>query len=165
MSIVDVTSVLDGTVGDFDGDGQWTCDDIDHLAANIAAGSGNRDLDMDGDGTLAANDISRWLTTAGGKNLGEGMSYHLGDANLDGIVNGADFTIWNQNKFSSQAAFCSGDFNGDGEIDGYDFLLWNRSRLDTNAADPIVGVPEPTVAGWLFLLGFVVARRVRCAAA
>jgi hypothetical protein len=48
----------------------------------------------------------------------------LGDANLDGKVNGADFTIV-ANHFSNSvtAGWDRGDFNYDGEVNGADFLL------------------------------------------
>ncbi len=46
------------------------------------------------------------------------------DFNLDGIVDGSDFGIWNTNKFTA-GGFTQGDANGDGFVDGSDFNIWN----------------------------------------
>jgi len=52
-----------------------------------------------------------------------------GDANEDGIVNGADFSIWLQNygrvtPTPVTNGHRSGDFNGDGIVNGADFSIW-----------------------------------------
>ena len=65
-----------------------------------------------------------------------------GDANGDKVVDGADFVIWNQNKFQSGTDWTTGDFNGDGETNGGDFVIWNSfkfTELDMN----LNAVPEP----------------------
>ena len=41
------------------------------------------------------------LEAAGEENLGPGRAYLVGDATLDGNVDGADFLSWNGNKFTS----------------------------------------------------------------
>ncbi len=67
-----------------------------------------------------------------------------GDANGDGIVDGADFLAWNTNKFSSGTNWTTGDFNSDGTTDGQDFVVWNSHKF--TSADQAVGinvVPEP----------------------
>lgn len=86
-----------------------------------------------------------------------------GDANLDGVVDGNDFVIWNQFKFQSGTTWSSGDFNFDGSTDGSDFILWNQNKFQSlNASSP--QVPEPNVASWLWWVlatPFVTRRRVR----
>jgi hypothetical protein len=89
----------------------------------------------------------------------------LGDANLDGIVNGVDFGIVAANFNKSVTAWDQGDFNYDGIVNGVDFSelagnfnqgggfspadaaawqeLVNFAQLNGLMAD----VPEPTVAG------------------
>jgi hypothetical protein len=47
----------------------------------------------------------------------------LGDANLDGKVNGADFAILAGNFNKSVGAWDQGDFNYDGKANGADFAL------------------------------------------
>jgi autotransporter-associated beta strand protein len=54
----------------------------------------------------------------------------LGDANLDGLVNGDDFTILAGNLGKSAAAWDKGDFNYDGVVSGDDFtdLIGNLGK-------------------------------------
>ena len=61
-----------------------------------------------------------------------GNAYLLGDANLDGTVDGVDFLIWNQYKFTSTTAWTRGDFTVDATIDGGDFLVWNIAKFMTS---------------------------------
>ena len=76
----------------------------------------------------------------------------LGDANLDGVVDGQDFVAWNSNKFSSGTSWATGDFNGDGVTDGQDFVHWNTNKFmmaDAGLANAVVAVPEPGLSLWL----------------
>ena len=134
---VDMGSVEFGVVldvnGDFNNDGAWDCDDIDLLVAEIAAEGTNLLFDLTGDGVVSIEDIRDpdfgWLRRAGEQNLGAGRSYLIGDANLDGVVDGFDFISWNANKFTNGAGWCGGDFNADGAVDGQDFILWNQNKF------------------------------------
>jgi hypothetical protein len=60
--------------------------------------------------------------------------YLPGDADLDGSADGSDFGIWNSNKFTSAAAWCSGDFSADGVVDGSDFNIWNANKFTASDA-------------------------------
>lgn len=82
-----------------------------------------------------------WLTTAGLVLHGVDEAILLGDANLDGIVDGLDFLEWNANRFTNTPAWCAGDFNADGIVDGNDFLLWNANRFQS-----ILDIPPSSVA-------------------
>ena len=73
----------------------------------------------------------------------------LGDANLDFVVDGQDFNIWNSNKFQFTPAWCSGDFNADGAVDGADFNSWNATKFQTASPRPVV-TPAQTVEGFAF---------------
>ena len=84
--------------------------------------------------------------------MASGNPYLLGDANLDGTVDGQDFVQWNANKFSSMPAWCAGDFNADGTVDGQDFVIWNNNKFTT--ADQ-QAVPEPALS--LLLLSVVIS--------
>ncbi|MBX3432177.1 MAG: sulfatase-like hydrolase/transferase [Pirellulales bacterium] len=67
-----------------------------------------------------------------------------GDLNNDGIVNGADLSLWKQ-AFPTNPA---GDVNLDGVTDGLDFLAWQRnagSQLVPSAV-VVIQVPEPSSA-------------------
>ncbi|MCP3980315.1 MAG: hypothetical protein GY716_13505 [bacterium] len=118
-----------GLAGDFDGDQDLDCDDVNALTAAI----NNLDLsfDLNGDGVPESADLDLWLALAGAQNASAtgGNPYLPGDANLDGCVDGVDFTIWNANKFTSNEAWCSGNFSADGDIDGSDFLIWDANKF------------------------------------
>ena len=52
-----------------------------------------------------------------------------GDANLDGYVDGSDFNIWNDNKFTSGTDWQTGDWDLDFRTDANDLALWNTNRF------------------------------------
>ncbi len=155
---VDFTDTISTIDVDFDDDGAVDCQDIDALVAAIASGANTASFDLTGDGVVDADDLADWLAGAGAINLANGNAYLDGDANLDGFVDGSDFNVWNQNKFTSTPAWCSGDFNADGSVDGSDFNLWNQNKF--TASDHLAAVPEPS-AGFLLALGALAALRIR----
>ncbi len=120
-------------LGDFDSDGDYDCDDIDDLVAMIASGANNVTFDMNSDGLVDTADLHEWLTVAGAGNLPSGNPYLMGDANLDGTVDGQDFIKWNNNKFTTGAGWCGGDFNADGTTDGQDYIAWNNNKFTSSA--------------------------------
>ncbi len=115
--------------GDFNGDGNYDCADIDVLTQNIAVQSGNPLYDLSGDGNLDLADVDIWLAIAGAINLPSGNAYLYGDADLNGFVDGQDFIVWNTHKFMPSSGWCSGDFNADGTTDGQDFIVWNSNKF------------------------------------
>ena len=165
LGLIDEVQLTDGLVyamnrlgrqvinqqGDFDGNGEYACADIDALVAEIASGGSDASFDLTGDGAVTIADVDAWLLEAGAVELASGASYLQGDANLDGTVDGSDFLIWNSNKFQEVAAWCAGDFNADGSVDGSDFLIWNSNKFQS--ADQLA-VPEPSslVLLWLACL-------------
>ncbi|MEM8680452.1 MAG: hypothetical protein AAGF97_13970 [Planctomycetota bacterium] len=127
-------------IGDFDFDGTLTADDVDSLCA--AVGGNDLAFDLNGDGQVTAADVEQWVVDEFGT--------LLADANLDGIVDGADFIAWNNNKFSNDNGWSGADFNCDGVTDGRDFIIWNSNKFQT-ASDGLA-VPEPLLSGcWLGL--------------
>lgn len=103
--------------------------DLDALVSAIAAGTNPSPLDFTGDSIVDLADLDHWLSYAGDANLGPGRAYRRGDANLDGVVDGSDFNLWNANKFTTAAAWSRGDFNADGVVDGSDFNIWNGNKF------------------------------------
>jgi len=106
----------------------------------------------------------------------------LGDANLDGKVNGSDFTLMAANFNDSVTnGWDEGDFNYSGTVNGDDFVLladnFNQfasqssiSSADLQALDSfaaangisLTSVPEPATMGLLTLgIAGVLARRRR----
>ncbi len=133
-----IGSIVDG---DFNHDGTYNCLDVNQLVQQIAYGTNDFQFDMDGDGLVNSVDLTNWLAVAGDAIFASGEPVLPGDANLDGLVNGADFLTWNENKFSATAAWCAGDFNGDGFVDGLDFLMWNSNKFSSS---DLINIPEPT---------------------
>jgi PEP-CTERM motif len=111
------------------------------------------------------------------------LKYTLyGDANLDGVVSGDDFSILVGNLGKSDAAWDKGDFNYDGVVSGDDFsLLVGNLGKAANGADIAIpagdlaaidafaaangllaDVPEPASMGILALSGIaILSRRTR----
>jgi hypothetical protein len=107
---------------------------------------------------------------------------YYGDANLDGKVDGSDYSRIDADALSggSLTGWQNGDFNYDGVIDGSDYTLIDNSYNTQNAVDPLVvaaslvatptaqiagtsAVPEPTALGLLTVAaaGLVGRRRRR----
>jgi Glucose / Sorbosone dehydrogenase/PA14 domain/Fibronectin type III domain len=118
--------------GDFDIDGLLNIVDLDALIAAIAGGGNSRLFDMTGDALVDLADRDAWLRGAGAVNLPSGNAYLVADANLDGVVDGTDFGLWNANKFTASPAWSLGDFNADGLVDGSDFGLWNANKFSSS---------------------------------
>jgi hypothetical protein len=94
----------DGT--DTDGDGLTDSEDNCPLIAN------GDQLDGDHDGIGDACECS-------------GPDFYNGDANLDGSVDGADYTVWADSYGSvGDLGADRGDFNCDNLVDGADYTIW-----------------------------------------
>jgi hypothetical protein len=144
-----------GDGADYNGDDQLDQIDLDVMVRAIASGENRPAFDISGDGRVDADDRDAWLVVAAAQNLPAGQTYAVGDANLDGVVDGLDFAAWNANKFQRLAAWSKGDFTGNGIIDGLDFILWNENKDFPNTPN----VPEPQTS-FLLLMG-VIGRRFR----
>jgi hypothetical protein len=116
---------------DFDSSGSCDIVDLDLLVPEIASGLDDTNFDLTGDGVVDLADRDAWLAEAGAMHLVSGNAYLLGDANLDGTVDGLDFIAWNTNKFTVVAAWSAGDFTANGVVDGLDFIVWNSHKFQT----------------------------------
>jgi hypothetical protein len=105
----------------------------------------------------------------------------LGDANLDGLVNGSDFNILAANFNQSITGWDQGDFNYDGLVNASDFnelaanfnqgVSGGASAGDVAALDafavanglplPTSNVPEPASAGMMVMAGLGILQRRR----
>lgn len=134
---------------DFTGDAACTPEDIDQLMLEIIdvfqGGTPDLRFDLTGDGNVTNADRDRWLELAGVENLKSDNPFQVADTNLDGIVDGLDFTSWNLRKFSPSDPFApwqNGEWDGNGFVDGADFTLWNINKF--NYIGPSRPVPEPS---------------------
>jgi hypothetical protein len=82
----------------------------------------------------------------------QGVGDIPGDANRDGIVSDADYTIWADHYGASDATWSMGDFNGNGTVTEADYTIW----ADHYGQDS-VGVPEP-LTGLLCVAGGLALR-------
>ena len=139
---------------DFDRDGIVDAVDIDALVMEVVSGTNDALYDLTGNGVVDGDDLQQWLVVAGSINLPSQGAYLVGDANLDGLVDGQDFLIWNTNKFSSTGTWTLGDFTADGLTDGQDFLLWNLNKFMTSDSTVAMAhaVPESVLGVWTVLL-------------
>jgi hypothetical protein len=85
-----------------------------------------------------------------------------GDFNRDGLVDTADFVIFEKSAGQSVAPYSSADANGDTLINSDDYNIW-RAHFGTSIPGPGSGasanVPEPPAILVLVLTGFVFATR------
>jgi hypothetical protein len=152
--------------------GAWNGSGIDSSAANSHYGLGYADsADPGNPAALASGQIE--------------IKYTLyGDANLDGVVNGSDFTILAGSLGKAVTGWDKGDFNYDGVVNATDFTLLignlGKSATGADVAIPaadyeaidafaaanglMAEVPEPGSAGLLLAagLGFMTRRRRKC---
>ncbi|MEM8678157.1 MAG: choice-of-anchor Q domain-containing protein [Planctomycetota bacterium] len=123
---------------DFNDDGDCDLDDLDMLTMEITAGTNNLEFDLNDDGVVDILDVTDnpegWLAAAGARPENAGLTggnpFLAGDFNLDGVVDGQDFIVWNANKFTNTGGKWSlGDGNADGITDGQDFIIWNLNKF------------------------------------
>jgi hypothetical protein len=131
--------------GDFDGDMNYDLDDVDALVAEIAEGDNTASFDLTADGLVDTADLTSWLAEAGEVNLGPGLSYLLGDADLSGAVDAADLNRVGINWQQQVAAWSAGDFTANGTVDAADLnqmgINWQMSSLPAALE---AAVPEPS---------------------
>ncbi|WP_428304676.1 dockerin type I domain-containing protein [Lacipirellula sp.] len=76
------------------------------------------------------------------------------DFSGDGIVDGADFLIWQQNfGLASAAQQNQGDANGDGAVNDLDLTAWKDNFGAGIPAPPVSAVPEPATAALAVIAG------------
>jgi len=98
---------------------------------------------------------------------------YYGDANLDGRVDGSDYSLIDNGYLNQLSGWQNGDFNYDGIVNGSDYTLIDNAFNNQGAAlsagvaslaavaTAQVAVPEPTLSG-LIAVGVLGLRRKRC---
>jgi hypothetical protein len=99
-------------------------------------------------------------------NVSTHLSLLPGDANRDGLVDSADYTIWADHYLASSpnmsGAWSEGDYTSEGIIDGADYTIWADNFAPAAFAS---AVPEPSTLalfgiGTLALLTSLVGRTI-----
>jgi hypothetical protein len=144
--------------------GAWTGNGITSSTAAAMASSANSHKTAIGFAEASAiGSPSSWF---GQSITGDAilMRYtYVGDANLDGTVNTADFTALAANFSKSGEFWWQGDFNFDGVVNALDFNAIAINFGQVLPAD-VLGtlVPEPSMLVLLAIGGLLVHRRRRC---
>jgi hypothetical protein len=130
------------TRGDFNGDDLVDAQDIDALFAAIAAGNTAGRFDLTGDGHVDRMDVDHLVRSI--------LHTDYGDANLDGVIDGVDYGLWESHRFQSGTGWSQGDFNGDTVTDVRDFLWWNQAKFTrTRAAGAAMRTVPRTPLGFM----------------
>jgi autotransporter-associated beta strand protein len=105
--------------------------------------------------SLAANDpkhltavgFATGLTSFEGQNVSAGsilIKYtYYGDANLDGVVDGSDYSRTDNGYLSHLTGWFNGDFNYDGVVNGSDYTLIDNA-FNTQGAQIMAAIASPT---------------------
>jgi hypothetical protein len=108
--------------------------DIDYVYQNFGDFTNLRydavsmDLSADMNGDLKVDDLDVQVVVF------EVLGTHFGDANLDGVVNGADLAIVGGN-IGLPGGWAQGDFNGDGIVNAADLAIVNANLGATSCLD------------------------------
>lgn len=145
---------------DVNADGSCDVADLDVMVADIAGGSPDAALDLNGDGSVNSDDIREWLVLGGEEN-GLAGPYLFGDADLSGKVDAGDLNAMALNWQQDHTTWQGGDFDASGFVDAGDLngiaLNWEQQvGAAANAA-----VPEPSSSVLLLVGLFGIARRKR----
>lgn len=175
ISMIDVEGKadLDGAVIDIDDAANYfTANPAASLTLIDAAGGFNNVFtvtaaEQAGNGkgySLAAGDASLYSLAIQPSGVGQKLVLTklagpalAADFNDDGLVNGADLTLW-KGAFGATAV---GDANGDGVSNGADFLIWQREFTGAPATSAVGAVPEPASLALVSVAlgGFAALRR------
>jgi hypothetical protein len=155
-----ITTIRNQVLTAFNG-GAWTGNGISSATAAANAGSAH----ATGIGIAEASALS--ITSFHGDTVDASTVLlkhtYYGDANLDGIVNTADFSRLATSFNGSNKFWDSGDFNYDGVVNALDFNAL-AGNFGQSLASPALGalVPEPASALLCAVgIGVIIGRKAR----
>ena len=83
----------------------------------------------------------------------------VGDYNLDGAVNAADYTVW-RDSVGQTGPGLPADGNGDNSVNNADLTVW-QSNYGASAPSMATTIPEPTAGALVALISTAAVRRRR----
>lgn len=134
-------------------DGAIDQHDIDAIVSRI--GKPDSIYDMDEDGQVTSADADHLITAI--------LNCPIGDANLDGRLDGDDYYRIDTGFLTGLAGYANGDFDHDGTISGRDYHRLDRAFLEmaTTGVLPAT-VPEPvSLQAALAMMGLLIRRKHR----
>ena len=148
--------------GDFDESFEVDATDIDLLAAAVRAGHVPEVFDpLDITTDLALTYSTGPAQSDAGLLVRTLLGTEFGDANLDRVVNLADYTILSGNFGNGGVGWAQGDFTGDGRVNLADYTVmqqnWGFGSGGNVAALP--SIPEPAAAAAIAFAGGLLLRR------
>lgn len=136
--------------GDVNNSGRIDAKDIDAISLALRASATNPDADMNLDGVVTEDDRSFWLE--------QYARTMVGDANLDGAVNFADFLELSEN-FGMEGGWAEGNFTPDPIVGFNDFLLLADNFESGEMAAASVPEASSLVMLGIAIIGGSLARR------
>ncbi len=135
-----------GLTGDFNHDSVLDVGDIDLLTAESSSGNHNPAFNLNDDDLVDSTDVEIWAH--------ELANIWMGDANVDGEFNSADFVsvfVIGKYEQNEAAVWSEGDWNGDGRFNSSDFVVaFVDGGYEQGPRPAVAAVPEP--GGWVLLL-------------
>ncbi len=104
-----------------DGNQDGVVDFLDMYVWLQAVSEANIAGDLNRDGRVNKVDLLTWQQAYGGTSNPQAISSQIQDANQDGVIDAADYTLWRDN---ADLLTIAGDFNSDGNIDADDLAIW-----------------------------------------
>lgn len=147
-----------GLFGDFDQSGAYDLADIALLVAELHVPQPDPAFDVDGNGSVDQDDLTRWV-----KDLRQTW---LGDANLDGSFGSGDLVdVFVAGEYDDaidgNSTWAEGDWNGDLDFDSGDLVdAFSDGGYRGQELAGAPAVPEPSTA--LLVLVSVVSLLARC---
>jgi autotransporter-associated beta strand protein len=86
-----------------------------------------------------------WITGSGLLNVATLPVTANADFNGDGLVDGADFLVWQKN-FGAAGGHAQGDANGDNTVNAADLAVWQGHFGGISATGAATAIPEPAAA-------------------
>jgi alpha-amylase len=154
-AVLDAYNALLLKRGDVNQDGVTNGADVATLHSNFGMSTWLNDLNVDG--TVDVADVNTLIT--------ELVRTTHGDFNLDRVVDGTDFLIWQRGVGVAGARFDQGDAGLNGVVSGDDLAIW-KSTYGTagpvTATAASAAIPEPATATLLYLAVTAAGSRIAC---